>query len=94
MVEVELPEGDPSIQYYNAKVKDGSPDQSCSILSCVPPLQCKIHNVTLGAAYTVEVTACVPGDVCSTSIKQSVQTSVRACLPGLAGCNEPASTKP
>ncbi len=69
MVQVERPEGDPAIQYYNAKIKNGSPDQSCSILSCVPPLECKIHNVTLGTVYTVEVTACVPSDVCSTGIK-------------------------
>ncbi len=73
MVEVEEPEEDPAIQLYKVSVKNGSPDQSCTILACTPPLKCQIDNLTLATAYLVEVKACVPGDdVCSTRTEQNV----------------------
>ncbi len=73
LVEVERPEEDPAIQLYKATVKNGSPDQACKIMACIPPLKCQINNLTSGATYLVAVKACVPnGDVCSTSTEQNV----------------------
>ncbi len=73
MVEVERPEEDPAIQLYIVTVKNGSPDQACTIKACIPPLKCQINNLTLAATYLFEVKACVPGDdVCSTNTERGV----------------------
>ncbi len=71
MIKVERPEDDLAIQLYRVSVKNGSPDQVCTIMACIPPLSCQINNLTRGANHTFEVKACVPGnDVCSTSTEQ------------------------
>ncbi len=59
LVEVQQPEEDPAITLYRAKVKNGSPQQACTIMACINPLTCEISGLTLGANYTVEVKACV-----------------------------------
>ncbi len=61
MVEVELPEEDPAIQLYQAWIKGGTLEQSCTIMACIPPLQCEIHHLEPSTRYTLEVKACVPG---------------------------------
>ncbi len=73
MVEVEQPEEDPAIQLYKVSVKNGSPDQACIIMACIPPLKCQINNLTLATTYAFEVKACMPGDgVCSASTERNV----------------------
>ncbi len=68
VVEVQRPEEDPAIQLYRANIKNGTPEQSCTILACVPPLTCEISGLMLGENYTIEVKACVPGEnACSAS---------------------------
>ncbi len=68
VVEVQRPEEDPAIQLYRANIKNGTPEQACTILACIPPLTCEIRNLTIGTSYTVEVKACVPGEnACSAS---------------------------
>ncbi len=68
VVDVQRPEEDPTIQFYRANIKNGIPEQACTILACIPPLTCEISNLTLGTNYTIEVKACVPGEnACSAS---------------------------
>ncbi len=70
MVEVERPEEDPAIQLYRAWIKNGTPEQSCTIMACIPPLQCAIPHLAPTTNYAVEVKACVPGKRACGAIKE------------------------
>ncbi len=72
-MKIEPPEVGPSIDFFEAFVRDGTAAQRCTVSPYTKPLQCEISGLTGGKTSTVEVRSCVPGDnACSSAVEKVV----------------------
>ncbi len=63
------------IKYYEAIVKGGQPDQSCTAPASSDPVSCTISNLHPSTPYAVDVKACVHGsDGCGPALEKSFTT--------------------
>ncbi len=60
LVNVEAPEVGPSIEMFEANVKDGTAEQRCTIKPTMKPLLCQIPHLTENTTYVVEVKSRMP----------------------------------
>ncbi len=73
LVKIELPEVGPSIDFFEASVKDGTTAQRCTVRPSTNPLQCQIDGLTGGKTPTVVVRSCVPGNnACSSAVEKVI----------------------
>ncbi len=74
-VKLEEPKENNVIKRYEAFVKDGSPEQACTIRASDDPLLCTISGLSPTHDYTVGVKACVHGSHgCGTAVEKSFRT--------------------
>ncbi len=74
-VTLEEPTENNAIKHYEANVKDGRPEQTCTIKASEDPLLCKISGLSPAHAYTVGVKACVHGsNGCGPAFDKSFRT--------------------
>ncbi len=62
VVKLDEPKENNVIKRFEAFVKGGTPQQTCTIQALADPLKCTITGLSSSRAYTVGVKACVPGD--------------------------------
>ncbi len=64
-----------AIKHYEANVKGGQPDQSCTAQASSDPILCTISNLQPSTSYAVDVKACVHGsDGCGPALEKSFMT--------------------
>ncbi len=74
-VKLDEPKEINAIKRYEAYVKDGRPEQACSIKTGDEPLMCKIRGLSPAHTYTVGVKACVHGrNGCGAALEKSFRT--------------------
>ncbi len=74
-VKLEEPKEDNAIKHFEAYVKDGRPEQACSIKTGDDPLLCTIRGLSPAHAYTVGLKGCVHGsNGCGSALEKSFRT--------------------
>ncbi len=72
LVTVEAPEVGPSIEMFEANVKEGTAEQRCTIKPTMMPLQCQIQHLAENTTYVVEVKSRMPDkSICSATLENS-----------------------
>ncbi len=59
-VSIVPPDGNPEIEQYQARVKDGSASQTCNVNANAEPLGCHIEHLLPAREFTIEVSGCLP----------------------------------
>ncbi len=76
------PEGNPSIEKYQASIKHGEALQACSVNVGAHPLGCTISSLIAATEYTVQVQSCLVNDaLCSSFTEQGFWTKPKGIKP-------------
>ncbi len=74
-VKVQEPSENNVIKRFEASVKGGTPQQTCTIKANSDPLLCTISDLMASHEYTVDVKACVHGsNACGAPLEKSFRT--------------------
>ncbi len=74
-VKVEEPKQNNIIKRFEAFLKGGTSQQTCTIQALADPLKCTISGLAPSREYTVGVKACVPGNNgCGPTLEKSFRT--------------------